>query len=163
MLNLMNFDEMQKCEELPKEYFMLKEFKIKEVADLTINILNKYSSKTKLTKANKVSDYVLFLLREKGVLKPNVQQGFVDTLLCASMIHNIIPITTDNWEEVFKIRKILEEENANFALLPYDIIGAIAATVECQLGHNMPVEVCRPNPSSPNELLSIAIALANKK
>lgn len=135
----------------------------KELVELTINILNEYSSKSKLIKANKALEILLFLLEERKLYDPNskVKQSFLDILISACLVHNVVKVDATNWKKVFEIREIICEEAANFKVIPNDMIDAICDAVENQLGQHIPIKGCKPNPNTPGELLSYAIALTN--
>lgn len=161
MLELMKYDELIKEENLSSQYDMIKMIKIGPLADLVIDILNKYSDEEKLHNANEVADLVVFLLRERNLLTDGVQQSFVDLLLSSCMLHNIITIKEDNWNEVYSIRNIVMEESKDHQI-PLQALETICDTIEGQLGEKMPIKGSRPNPNTPGELFALAVAIINK-
>lgn len=162
MLELMKYDEMmEKQEELTSEYDILKMFKIGPLADLTIDILNEYSTEEKIHNANQVADLVVFLLKERNLLTEGVQQSFVDLLLSSCMLYNIVDVKEKNWNDVYHIRNIIMEK-AEEGNIPLQALETICDTIEGQLGEKMPIKGSRPNPNTPGELFALAVAIINK-
>lgn len=162
MLELMKYDEMmEKQEELTSEYDTLKMFKIGPLADLTIDILNEYSTEEKIHNANQVADLVVFLLKERNLLTEGVQQSFVDLLLSSCMLYNIVDVKEKNWNDVYHIRNIVMEK-AEGGNIPLQALETICDTIEGQLGEKMPIKGSRPNPNTPGELFALAVAIINK-
>lgn len=165
MLELMKYDEIIKTieeeKELTSEYDILKMFKIGPLANLTIDILNKYSTEDKLHNANQVADLVVFLLRQRNLLTDGVQQSFVDILLSSCMLYNIVDVDEDNWNDVYKMRNMIMEE-AKEHQIPLQALETICDTIEGQLGEKMPIKGSRPNPNTPGELFALAVAIINK-
>ena len=161
MLELMKYDEIIKAEKLSSEYDKLKMFKIGPLADLTIDILNEYSTEEKLHNANEVADLVVFLLKERNLLTDGVQQSFVDLLLSSCMLYNIVDVKEDNWNDVYQIRNIVMKK-AEGSNMPLQALETICDTIEGQLGEKMPIKGSRPNPNTPGELFALAVAIINK-
>lgn len=159
-MDLKKFNELNDEDKLTAKYSLIKRFNIDELADLTIDILNEHSNEEKLEQANKVGDLIMFMLEEKGLVKPGVQQSFVDILISACLLHNIVEVTEDNWNEVYKMRNIImghakkAEHN-----IPESALEMICDTIEGQLGEKMPIKGSRPNPNTPGELFTLAVAI----
>ena len=161
-MKLMKYDEIINNEELTAEYDLIKELKPADLANLVIDILNEHSNEDKLANANKIGDLIIFLLNERGLIRDGGHQTFVDILLAASLIHNIIDITEDNWEEVYKIRKIVTKASMKYETIPDQAIESICDTIENQLGEKMPIKGSRPNPNTPGEIFAMAVAIVNR-
>lgn len=159
-MNLKKFNELNDEDKLLEQYRLIKRFNIEELADLTVDILNTCTDEERLERANKVGDLVMFMLEEKGLVKPGVQQTFVDILITSCLLHNIVDVTFENWNVVYEIRKIImkqaKEGNYN---IPESALEMICDTIEGQLGERMPIKGSRPNPNTPGELFTLAVAI----
>lgn len=149
-------------EKLTAEYRILQKFKINDLADLAIKVINEHGSLEQLHTANKVADLVLFMLEEKKLIRPGVQQSFVDILLCSTLLYNIKEVKADNWRDVFEIRDIIMEAAKEFPEIPEQGLLTICETIEGQLGEDMPIKACRPNPNTPGELFALAVAITER-
>lgn len=128
--------------------------------DYTVNALNKYSSKNKILQATRVVDMVMFLLKDRKLVQDGIHQSFVDHLVMAAMLHNIIDVQEKNWNSVYAIRDCLSEVCIyNDMKLPYQILDAVCDIIEGQLGQHTPIKGSRPNPNTPGELFATAVAL----
>lgn len=161
-MELKKFSELDNNDKLIADYSLIKCFKIDPLAELVIDILNKHSNKEKLNNANEVGDLVLFMLRERNLLTDDVQQTFVDILIASCLLYNIIEVKEDNWNDVYKIRNIINESYKEHSLVHPSAIEMICDTIEGQLGEKMPIKGSRPNPNTPGELFTLAVAIINK-
>lgn len=163
MLQLIKYDEMIKdTNNLSAEYEMLSKFKVPSLANLTIDLLNEYGSKTKLNNANKIGTLIMFMLKEKNLINDNVQQSFVDLLIASCLLHNIKTVSEKNWNEVYKIRDLIAKAKEEYPVIPDQAIETICDTIEGQLGEKMPIKGSRPNPNTPGELFALAVAITNR-
>lgn len=160
-MNLKKFNELDDNDKLIADYSLIKCFKIEPLADFVVEILNEHSDEEKLANSNKVGDLVMFLLREKGLLTDEVQQSFVDILIASSLLYNIIDVTEEDWNKVYEIRKIIMKHSKNHDI-PSSAIDLLCDTIEGQLGEKMPIKGSKPNPNTPGELFSLAVAIINK-
>ena len=159
-MNLKKFNELNDEDKLLEQYRLIKRFNIEELADLTIDILNTCTDEERLERANKVGDLVMFMLEEKGLVKPGVQQTFVDILITSCLLHNIIDVTFENWNVVYEIRKIIMKQAKEGSYnIPESALEMICDTIEGQLGERMPIKGSRPNPNTPGELFTLAVAI----
>lgn len=161
-MQLKKFNELDDNDKLIADYELIKSFKIEELANLSIDILNEHSNQDKLANANKVGDLVLFMLRERGLLTDEVQQTFVDLLIASCLLHNIVEVKEENWNDVYKIRNIIMQHAKDHPAVPPSAIDMICDTIEGQLGEKMPIKGSRPNPNTPGELFTLAVAIINK-
>lgn len=161
-MELKKFNELDDNDKLIADYELIKSFKIDALADFCIDILNEHSNEEKLANANKIGDLVLFMLREKGLLTNDVQQTFVDILIASCLLHNIVEVTEENWNDVYKIRNIINEFYKKHPTVHPSAIEMICDTIEGQLGEKMPIKGSRPNPNTPGELFTLAVAIINK-
>lgn len=161
-MELKKFNELNDNDKLIADYSLIKCFKIEPLADLVVDILNKHSDEEKLNNANKVGDLVLFMLREKGLLTDDVQQTFVDLLIASCLLHNIVEVKEENWNDVYQIRNIVNEFCKEHTLVPPSAIEMICDTIEGQLGEKMPIKGSKPNPNTPGELFTLAVAIINR-
>lgn len=161
-MELKKFNELDDNDKLIADYSLIKCFKIEPLADLVIDILNECSDEDKLVNANKVGDLVLFMLRERGLLTDDVQQTYVDILIASCLLYNIVEVTEDNWNDVYQIRNIITRHAKNHLSIPSSAIEMMCDTIEGQLGEKMPIKGSRPNPNTPGELFTLAVAIINK-
>lgn len=161
-MELLKYDEIVINENLTAEYDQLKNFKIDDLANLTIDVLNAHSSTRKLNNANRVCDLVMFMLKEKNLVRDGIQQTFVDLLISSCMLYNIVNVTEKNWNDVYKIRNIITETATKYPSIPEQALETICDTIEGQLGEKMPIKGSRPNPNTPGELFAMAVAIINK-
>ena len=160
-MNLKKFNELDDNDKLIADYSLIKCFKIEPLANFVVDILNGYSNEEKLANSNKVGDLLLFLLREKGLLTNDVQQSFVDILIASSLLYNIVDVTEEDWNKVYEIRKIIMKHSEG-ADIPSSALDLLCDTIEGQLGEKMPIKGSKPNPNTPGELFSVAVAIINK-
>ena len=165
-MNLMNYNEMVSAindnKELTAEYRILTKIKALELVNLTVKVINEHGSSEQLHTANKVADLLLFMLEEKKIIRPGVQQNFVDILLCSALLFNIKEIKADNWKDVFEIREIIKDAAKEYPDIPEQYLDTICETIEGQLGEDMPIKGCKPNPNTPGEMFTLAVAIVTK-
>lgn len=161
-MELKKFNELDDNDKLIADYELIKCFKIEPLADLVIDILNECSNEDKLANANKIGDLVLFMLRERGLLTDDVQQTYVDILIASCLLHNIVEVKEDNWNDVYQIRNIVTRHAKNHPAIPPSALEMMCDTIEGQLGEKMPIKGSRPNPNTPGELFTLAVAIINK-
>lgn len=157
-MDLKKFNELNDEDKLLDKYRLIKRFNIEELSDLTVKILNEHSNEDKLERANEVGELVMFMLEEKGLVKPGVQQSFVDILIASCLLHNIVDVTFETWNDVYKMRNIIME-HAEGTNIPPSALEMICDTIEGQLGERMPIKGSRPNPNTPGELFTLAVAI----
>lgn len=161
-MELKKFNELNDNDKLIADYELIKCFKIEPLADLVIDILNNHSDESKLENANKVGDLVLFMLRERGLLTDDVQQTFVDLLIASCLLYNIVEVKEENWNDVYQIRNIINKFYKEHTAVHPSAIEMICDTIEGQLGEKMPIKGSRPNPNTPGELFTLAVAIINR-
>lgn len=161
-MELKKFNELDDNDKLIADYSLIKCFKIDPLADLVVDILNEHSDEDKLANANKVGDLVLFMLRERGLLTDDVQQTYVDILIASCLLYNIVEVTEETWNNVYEIRNIVNRHAKNHLSIPPSAIEMMCDTIEGQLGEKMPIKGSRPNPNTPGELFTLAVAIINK-
>jgi len=161
-MNLKKFNELDDNDKLIADYSLIKCFKIEPLADLVTDILNEFSDEDKLNNANQIGDLILFMLRERGLLTDEVQQTFVDILLASCLIHNIIEVKEENWYDVYQIRNIVMRHAENHPSVHPSALDMMCDTIEGQLGEKTPIKGSRPNPNTPGELFTLAVAIINK-
>lgn len=156
MLDLKKYEEFKQDDSLSEDYSALKDISVPELFDFVVTILNEHGDKAKLENANKVHDVLKFILTERNLYVPG--QSFLNILIAACLLHNIVDIK--KWNDVFKIREMIEGYDSKG--IPYQAIESICDTIEGQLGEGMPIKGCRPNPNTPGELFTLAVALTNR-
>lgn len=134
--------------------------KTKEIREFTLQSLEQYSSADKLEKADKVADILLQMLRKRKQIR-NVKElpTWVEIMVSAALIHNLFYDGT--MISIFMARQKLQHI-ARECGVPENGSYAIFQAVECQLGDDMPIESCRPVPSTPNELFAWACWFAHQ-
>ena len=162
MMELMKYHELAEDKRGDKEYRILQQIKVQELQDMVVDILNEYSNSKKLENANQVGDLVVFLLKERGLIREGVHQSFVDLLLSSCLLYNIVKVEKENWEDVYMIRKIIYNVSMEYKTIPDQALETICDVIEGQLGESMPIKGSRPNPNTPGELFATAVAIVNK-
>jgi hypothetical protein len=128
---------------------------IDELAQFTVECLNRFGNEEDLQEANEVADVMVQMLRKKKILTETAHQSFVDVLLVSALLHNLF-YEEDDWSSLFFARQgllpVAEEMNINST-----VTDAIFQTIEGQLGEDTPVPMCKPAPNSPTELFATAV------
>ena len=118
------------------------------------NAVTLYSSEKRLNEANEVIDVMMAMLKKKNLLNANGSQAFVEIMVVAGLVHNLF--YDGSLHSVFYARERLTPL-AKEHEVPEMALNQILQAVEGQFGDDMPIEACRPNPSTPIELFAWAV------
>ena len=114
------------------------------------------------TDAVNVADWVDFVLTNDKLIAENSHALFVDVLKSAALLHNLTySYGKDEFDEVFKTRKILFELNKSINI-PETYLESICQTIEGQLGKDHPMVLLIPNPNTPGAHFSLACSIYYK-
>lgn len=134
---------------------------IEQLKEFVIDSLEAHGNIEQLKKANKVADIITDLLVKKKLVNEHTHQSFVDVLISAAMLHNLFYKEND-WTTVFHARRDLMPI-AKKHKINEQVLEALFSTIEGQLGEDMPVKNCIPNPGTPTELFAYAVWFADYK
>lgn len=132
--------------------------------DYAIKLTAEYGTEEKEVAAGEVTKWLLFLLKNDGLLTENSHQLFIDVLLVASIAHNLTyNYGEDDYTKLFKTRQLLEGLNKDLGyLVPQTYLESVCQAYEGQLGKDHPMVLLIPNPNSPQSHFSLACSLYYK-
>ena len=168
-LNLADYDkiyeegflESEEYKKFEEEYSYLKGIRNKELYNVVVDIINKYSNKKKLTNATKICNLLMFMLKDRNLIQEGIQQTYVDLLIAACYLHNIEAVTKEKWRNSYAVRDIILKEYKEQYYMLESAIDPICDTIEGQLGQNIPIKGSRPNPNTPGEMFATAVSIIN--
>lgn len=127
---------------------------VKELREFAIRSLDLYGDTNKLNQANQVIELLLAMLKKrKQIREDGSYDPWVEVMIVAGLLHNLLYDGT--LTSVFAAREKLGVI-ADVCKVPANASYAIFQSIEAQLGDDMPIEACRPIPSTPNELFAWA-------
>lgn len=156
-----DFLESKEYKEFEEEYFYLKRIRNKELYNLVVDIINKYSNKEKITNATKICNLLMFMLKDRNLIQKDIQQNYVDLLIAACYLHNIETVTKKKWRNSYVVRDIILKEYKEQYYMLESAIDPICDTIEGQLGQNIPIKGSRPNPNTPGEMFATSVSIIN--
>lgn len=127
--------------------------KIPALKTFAMHSLKLFGDTNKLNEANQVIDVLLAMLKKKKQINEQNAATWIDVIIVAALLHNLFYDGT--FSSVFRARESLTSV-ANNCEVPDNARYAIFQAIECQLGDDMPIDACRPIPSTPNELFAWA-------
>ena len=108
-----------------------------------------------LDNCNEVCSVTEQLLIKRKAISPGVRAGFVDVMMTAGLLHNII-YEPGNWVTLFSARKELDSVGLSIGM-PRPHLDALWQTIEGQLGEDTPVPNVKPAVNTPTEMFATAI------
>ena len=105
-------------------------------------------------------------LIKKGILGNDNHQTFVDVILAACMLHRTY------WNDYNKVVSLVMPRNEFYAIgkseelyeygpLPGEVLEPIFQTIEAQLGELTPIQFCKPNCGSYQELFANCVSIVD--
>lgn len=153
-------------EEQNKElYNCLKVIKAENIQNLVIGCMNDADDSNKVEDAVKVTDWLIFLLKNDNILGEGVNSYFIDLLIASSLLHNLTyEYNVSDWTEMFKTREVVKRINEELELnIPENYLKSIFIPIESQLGKDMPNDQLIPNANTPGAHVALACAIHYKK
>ena len=136
----------------------LDEIEYEPLKKLTEEVLLKYSDSYKIGKAYLTNDILTAMLKHKNQIGENNRAAWIDLLMVAGYLHNVFYDGT--LSSLFKTREVVSDMMKEYQI-PVNGIAVIFSAIEGQFGDQTPVEKCRPNGGSPEELFSWAVFMAD--
>ena len=132
----------------------IQRLKVTELKDFAIRALDVYGDTNKLNQSNQVIGLLLAMLKKrKQIREDGSYDPWVEVMIVAGLLHNLLYDGT--LTSVFAAREKLGVI-AEVCKVPANAAYSVFQAIEAQLGDDMPVESCRPIPSTPNELFAWA-------
>ena len=125
----------------------------KEIKDFVLYAIKTYGDTNKLNVANEVSDELIARFTKKKQIGSDFRPAWMDVMTAAALIHNLFYDGT--LPSVFMAREKLAKKTIEYNM-PINAASAMFLAVESQLGDDMPVESCIPQPGSPNGVFADA-------
>ena len=131
----------------------------RNLQELVQTVVDTHGNITKVMDAEGVIEEILFLLTNDKIINGNMTPMFVDVLVSAAYLHNVVfDKDTDHWTEMLKTREVVEKyvERNRFDSITID---ALYQAIEAQLGKHVPNAMLYPAPHSPQAHFALACAL----
>lgn len=150
----MTQEELQTVRTTTNHLKYLDEIQYEPLRELTEKVLLEYSDSYKIGRSYLVIDLMMAMLKHKNQVDTNSRAAWIELLVAAGYMYNLFYDGTVS--SLFKAREIISEKMIEYKI-PVNGIAVIFSAIEGQFGDQTPVEKCRPNGVSPEELFSWAV------
>jgi hypothetical protein len=127
-------------------------------------LVDRYGSEENEVDAAEVTKWLLFLLKNDGLIAENSHQLFVDVLLVSAIAHNLTyKYGEEEFANLFKTRKLLGDLNEELGhIVQETYLESVYQAYEGQLGKDHPMVLLIPNPNTPGAHFALACSIYYK-